>query len=233
MSARRAGRAAPQQLWLPLEPPARTATELLTRLRARGLGEIDRVRLTRNRSVLVSFGGGELRLHEEYLHAPDEVLYAIARFVRARTRAARAQARDIILGYPVVVARPEAPRRPERSHPDDVRLVAALAEAHRSLNERHFDATLGAITIRVSRRMRARLGQYSAATPAGAPSEIAISWRHIRRHGWTEALSTLLHEMVHQWQAETGLPLDHGPAFRAKSRAVGIPPAARRAVGGC
>ena len=40
--------------------------------------------------------------------------------------------------------------------------------------------------------------------PYGEPAEIAISRTHIRRHGWDEALHTLLHEMVHQWQAETG-----------------------------
>jgi len=34
--------------------------------------------------------------------------------------------------------------------------------------------------------------------------------------------------MVHQWQAETGLPIDHGPMFRAKAAAVGIAPQARR-----
>ena len=41
---------------------------------------------------------------------------------------------------------------------------------------------------------------------------------------------TLLHEMVHQWQDETGKPLDHGRGFRAKARAVGIEAAAKRAV---
>jgi hypothetical protein len=34
--------------------------------------------------------------------------------------------------------------------------------------------------------------------------------------------------MVHQWQAETGLPVDHGPLFRAKAREVGVLPTARR-----
>ena len=34
--------------------------------------------------------------------------------------------------------------------------------------------------------------------------------------------------MVHQWQDETGLPIDHGRAFRAKAREVGIAPQARR-----
>ena len=28
----------------------------------------------------------------------------------------------------------------------------------------------------------------------------------------------MLHEMVHQWQAETGLAVDHGRTFRRKAR---------------
>lgn len=28
-----------------------------------------------------------------------------------------------------------------------------------------------------------------------------------------QARATLLHEMVHQWQFEQGLPMDHGPTF--------------------
>jgi hypothetical protein len=64
--------------------------------------------------------------------------------------------------------------------------------------------------------MRARLGHYMSAAPSGEPAEIVVSRRHIRRHGWEEALHTLLHEMVHQWQDETGHPIDHGRMFRAK-----------------
>lgn len=60
--------------------------------------------------------------------------------------------------------------------------------------------------------------------------EIAISWRHVRRHRWEEVIHTLIHEMVHQWQDENGLEIDHGPRFRAKARDVGIDAAARRAV---
>jgi len=57
-----------------------------------------------------------------------------------------------------------------------------------------------------------------------------LSRRHIRRDGWDEALHTLLHEMVHQWQDEQGFVVDHGSIFRAKARAVGITPLACRAV---
>jgi hypothetical protein len=34
--------------------------------------------------------------------------------------------------------------------------------------------------------------------------------------------------MVHQWQDEHGQVIDHGPTFRARARAVGIAPSARR-----
>jgi len=37
------------------------------------------------------------------------------------------------------------------------------------------------------------------------PAEIAISRRHLRRHRFEEVLTTLLHEMVHQWQDENAL----------------------------
>jgi hypothetical protein len=60
--------------------------------------------------------------------------------------------------------------------------------------------------------------------------EIAISWRHIRRHRWEEVIHTLIHEMVHQWQDENGLAIDHGTRFRAKARDVGIDAAAKRPV---
>ena len=78
--------------------------------------------------------------------------------------------------------------------------------------------------------MKSRLGHYTLRGQRKHRPEIAISRRHIRRHGWDEAIQTLLHEMVHQWQDETGRPVDHGPEFRLKSRQVGITPRARRSL---
>ena len=83
------------------------------------------------------------------------------------------------------------------------------------------------MTIRVSRRMKRKLGHYSLAS-ADHPANIAIGRRHIRRDAWEDVIHTLLHEMVHQWQAETGLPVDHGPLFREKARQVGVVPGAKR-----
>jgi hypothetical protein len=40
----------------------------------------------------------------------------------------------------------------------------------------------------------------------------------------------MLHEMVHQWQAETGQQIDHGRTFRQKAREVGVIPSAKRTI---
>jgi hypothetical protein len=227
--------AAASQLTLDLAPPRpRTAEELFAALRALGLAGIDRCRLTRNRTVMVSYRGGELRVHEGYLDAPPAVMRAIVAFVTARTRAQRQAAQQLILGHKIarapVADRGTRVRACERTRPEDEPLARTLAEWHERFNAHHFDGRLRTIPVRVSRRLRSRLGHYTAATPVGDPAEIVIGYRHIRRHGWEEALHTLLHEMVHQWQDEAGHAIDHGATFRAKARDVGVTPAARRAV---
>jgi hypothetical protein len=224
------GRGDSAQLSLGLEPSPvapRDADELLARLRALGLARIARCRLTRNRNVMVSFRGADLRVHEGYLGAPPDVHAAIVRFVEGRTRAERRAARRRIIEFGVTT--PDRPARRERMRPEDEPLAVRLAEHHTRYNLEHFGGALSAVPVRVSRRMRSRLGHYTAARD-GESAEIAISWRHLRRHGWSEAVRTLLHEMVHQWQDESGLPLDHGPRFRAKAREVGIEASAKRAV---
>jgi hypothetical protein len=80
--------------------------------------------------------------------------------------------------------------------------------------------------------MRTRLGELAVEIRSGRPLDIAISRRHIARHLWPEVEHTMLHEMVHQWQAETGLRIDHGRTFRQKAREVGVLPAAKRTVSG-
>jgi len=213
------------------EAPPTNAEELRARLQRLGLGNQYRVRLTSNRTVVVSYSGGELRIHNSFLTASEDVWKAIITFVHGRTRLVRNEARRTILEFPV--PRPaEAPRRkraPEHTHPADVHLIRELTRLHKAYNEERFDGTLREIPIRISRRMKSRLGHYSPAREGVAP-EIVISRRHIRRDGWGEALHTLLHEMVHQWQDEQGLVVDHGASFRAKARAVGITQLACRAV---
>ena len=221
----------PDQLQLDLERPPASAEELLARLRGLGLNGIDRCVITRNRSIMISFRAGVLRLHRGYLDASDEVHRAIVAFVGGRTRRARRDAQRVILDHPI----PLGEMRPRREHasrprPSDIPLMEELAKRHEYYNAMLFGGQLSRIAIRISSRMRRRLGQYIAPCASGRPAEITISRRHIRRHGWEEALHTLLHEMVHQWQAENGMAIDHGPEFRRKAREVGVEPTARRGL---
>ncbi len=209
-------------------PPPKDADELLARLRGLGLKRIERCRLTRNRNVMVSFRGPELRVHRGYLTAPDETHRAIVAFIEGRTRAERRTAQRQIVAFKVVDPTPAPALRRETMRPEDEPLAAKLAEWHARYNNELFGGTLRAVPVNLSRRMKSRLGHYTAA--AGGMGEITISVRHLRRHGWKEALHTLLHEMVHQWQDETGHPLDHGPAFRAKAKELGIVPRAKRGI---
>ena len=204
------------------------ADELLARLHELGLRRIVRCRLTHNRNVMVSFGGGALRVHEGYLSAPESVLRAIVTFVEGRTRAERRDAQRTIVSFPIRSPRP--PTRRERTHADDRGIAEQLSAWHERYNRRHFGGALTVIEIRVSRRMKTRLGHYTAASPGGEPAEIAISRAHLRKHGWQETLHTLVHEMVHQWQDEVGHTIDHGSTFRAKARELGIAPYARRVL---
>lgn len=221
-------RADPAQLELGMEAaPPRDAAALLARLRALGMRRIQRCVLTRNRTVMVSYGNGELRVHEGYLGAPEPVLRAIVVFVEGRTRAERRAAQRAIIDAAVVAH--VTPRPPERTHPDDAALVARLQALHARLNAERFGGALRTIPVRVSRRMKSRLGHYVPASQS-AHVEIVISRRHVRRDGWADVTDTLLHEMVHQWQDESGLPVDHRAGFRRKAREVGAAPAAKKVV---
>ena len=216
------------QLFLEFDSPPQNAEQLLQRLRTYGLNGIKSLKLTSNRAVMVSFSGSELRINKGYLSAPEDVLRAIVSFVQGRTKAERRLAQKVILTHPVAAAHRAPVRRPGRADPHDAVTLRELAYWHQEYNLRYFGGVLAQIPLKLSGRMRSRLGQYTTATPYGEPAEITISRAHIRKHGWAEALHTLLHEMVHQWQAESGLPIDHGPTFRDKAAAVGIAPQARR-----
>jgi hypothetical protein len=208
-------------------------TQLEDRLRLLGSRHI-RFVIHRNQTVMLSLNrSGMLRLHEGYAFAPDRVLKAIVRFLNPRVpRVLRRAAEREFLAFPVHVYAP-APKRAtqmERAQPGDLVLLHRLETLHRALNVQHFGGTLGHIPIRLSGRMRSRLGELAVDLETGRPNEIAISRRHIARHSWSEVEHTLLHEMVHQWQAEGGLPVDHGGTFRRKAREVGVVPAAKRTV---
>ncbi len=200
---------------------------MFSRLQDLGLRGIHALVLMRTRTVMVSLIGQTLRVHEGYSDAPEPVLRAIVTFATARNRAIRSAARDEILAHDV--ERAPAVRRAESARPGDISLISSLVRAHRELNVRWFAGSLAEIPIRLSGRMATRLGHFDPGSRL-TPPEIVMSRRHVVRHGWKEAMHTLLHEMVHQWQHETGRPVDHLGEFRKKCRAVGITPSARRDV---
>lgn len=214
-----------------LAPPDELLAHRLTRLGVRGVAI---VRTHANRTVMVSLSARRvLRVHRGYAFAPDRVLAAIIDFLDPRrSRAERRSAEQAFLAFPVEMYVPRSARvRPaERPRPGDLALLHRLYEVHRRLNAEHFGGALDEISIRLSGRMRVRLGEVSVDLRTGRPIEIAMSRLHVTRHPWDEVEHTMLHEMVHQWQAESGLSVDHGPTFRAKARAVGVLPAARRPV---
>lgn len=140
-----------------------------------------------------------------------------------RPRTARKPRDGTTAGEPAGAKRVRAPR----THRDDVEFVHRLQEAHAEYNHALFDDALAPVVIRVSRRMKNRLGHYMEAG-RGLPAEIAISRRHITRDPWDDVLHTLVHEMVHQWQDENGHALDHSQVFRRKAREIGISARATR-----
>lgn len=216
------------------QPELFNDTFLVQRLSALGLSGVRGVESHQNRAVMVSVTPrGVLRIHRGYAYAPDSVLAAIVTFVKPGTRRqARRAAQDVILKFPVdAFAPPPRVRRRKRSgRPEDRPLLRKLSQLHRQLNEKYFDGELQRIPLRLSRRMRRRLGELTLDT-ADVPVEIALSHKHVTRDGWREVEQTMLHEMIHQWQAETGLPVDHGAIFRKKAREVGVTPRAMRDVG--
>ncbi|HWA15741.1 MAG TPA: SprT-like domain-containing protein [Gemmatimonadales bacterium] len=204
----------------------------MVRLKRLGLPPFTSITTHRNAQVMLSFVPGRmLRVHEGYLHAPDEVLEAIVRFVTPHVRRqTRLAARRIFLDFPAEEHAPSRRAGMPPSRPEDQPHIDRLRQLHEALNHRHFAGALRPVPIRISGRMRQRLGELRMERKTGRPVLIGISRRHIRRDGWVSVQETLLHEMVHQWQAETGRPVDHGPEFRRKAREVGITPRAVKRV---
>lgn len=206
--------------------------QLVSRLRALGLPPFREIHTHRNRQVMLSFvPGRQIRVHEGYAAAPDAVLRAIIRFVTpGARRVTRLEAKRVFLGFPADDHAPSVtrPRRPPTVRPGDQHLLGQLKAEFERLNQEHFGGRLGPVPILISARMKTRLGELRMDRKTGAPVHIALSRRHLRRDGWESARETLLHEMVHQWQAETGRSVDHGPEFREKAREVGITPRAVR-----
>jgi len=205
---------------------ARQADEALLLNRLKHLGLATKVEVHENRTVLVSSTKhGAVRVHRGFAYASDRTLLAILTFVDSsvRRRVRKAAEREVV-SFPIdryLPTRKTLPRRP-RPKPGDPRIVARLKQLHKDLNELHFGGALEEIPFRISDRMRRKVGELTVDVAGCRALEIAISRRHLVKDSWSEVENTVLHEMIHQWQAESGLSVDHGAVFRSKAAAVGI-----------
>jgi len=229
----------------PEEPRTRPTAPRLTmpeeavlarRLHLLGLPASVRIRVNDNRTVMVSVSnGGVVSIHRGYALAPDRVLKAVVRFLKPRlSREARRAAEREILAFRAAdwaLGEPRRRRSGDRPRPGDAEKTERLTRLFADYNARHFGGLLPGLPMRISGRMRTRLGQLCLHHATGVPHEITLSRVHIDRHGWKEAAHTLLHEMVHLWQHVNGHPVDHGALFRRKAIQVGVVAAARRDVG--
>jgi len=209
-------------------PAALPPEERILRAIQAGGARVERVHLTRNRRVMASLaeGGEALRIHELFRDAPEEVLRSLGRIFSSRPaperRAARAEVRAFLSAAAPPV--PPVPRR-ARHRAGDRPILQRLAEEFTAVNATHFGGRLPRVTIRLSDRMRRRIGHFDAAT-----LEIALSRRLCENAAPGEAEQTLRHEMIHLWQYVEGRKVGHGGDFRRWARRLGIHPRASRAV---
>lgn len=207
---------------------------LKKRLAEHGLDAEREVEVHENHRVMVSVSArGVLRLHRGYAYAGDHILKAVVVFITPGIRKAETKtARRILLDFPVEAysKRVQVRKRlPYIYRPEDATDISRLERLHSELNELHFASSLHRVPLRISHRMKRKLGEITL-DGNSQPGVITIGRLHIDRDGWTQVMATLLHEMVHQWQAESGITVDHGKKFHSKAIEVGIPASASRRV---
>ncbi len=104
----------------------------------------------------------------------------------------------------------------DRRDPREPPKAADLQLLYASLNALHFGGVLRAYRIVYNHRLTSVAGRIGHRPPV-----IELSAPLLAAH--PEAVeATLLHEMVHAWLHEHGLPNGHGAAFKRKMREVGL-----------
>ena len=86
------------------------------------------------------------------------------------------------------------------------------------LNRQHFGGTLPKCRLEVSRRLVRTAGKVWPRIRL-----IRLSLPYHERYGLDELSNTILHEMIHLWLFEQGLPSGHTDRFRQKLAEVGLP----------
>ena len=166
----------------PAPPSHATPSEtLLARLVALGLPPVPRFEVHRNQQLMLSWlPGRRLRIHEGYANAPDDVLRAIVTFLAPGVRrAARLAARRFFLEFPVESHVPARPARPPRVRAADRPVLARITALMAELNAEHFGGTLPPLPVRLSSRMRRRLGELRLERKTGRAVHIGLNRHHV------------------------------------------------------
>lgn len=228
-----------QQLALELEP-RRTGAEVLQLLRSAGAKRLVRVTFRANRSTIWSLtrGGRALNLHEAYRTAPVSVLRAFGVVASRANRpdgsyrnACRAVREwpglDYALHRQRDVSKDVDVQRRSTPCKGTVEERARMRALYDRLNETRFRGRLPTdIPLRISRRMKTRLGHMAPAGNTGAPAvgEIALN-RALFLTGNEAVLSeTLLHEMAHVAAYLFDGHAGHGPPWRRWAMEAGCHP---------
>ncbi len=86
------------------------------------------------------------------------------------------------------------------------------------LNQQHFAGSLPPCKLEFSRRM---VRTAAKIWPKSRLIRLSVSYH--QQYGPTELSNTLLHEMIHLWLYEQGLPSGHTSGFHQKLLEVGLP----------
>jgi len=115
----------------------------------------------------------------------------------------------------------------------------SLNLAHEFFNARLFGGTLPACLVTLQRSKKAYgffAGQrFGLKAGEGATDEIALNPSHFEERTVEETLSTLAHEMAHQWQQHHGKPSRtgyHNKEWAAKMQEIGLVPSDTGREGG-
>lgn len=97
-------------------------------------------------------------------------------------------------------------------------ITSQLAQQlYKNLNRQHFEDKLPECRIEISARLTRTAGKIWPRTRL-----MRLSRSYHELYGPAELANTILHEMIHLWLHEQGLPSGHTALFRKKLEAVGL-----------
>ena len=218
--------------------PGFTPDGLLRALQRRGCRRLTAVRFKNNRGRIISLSkdGRTLHVHACFQDADEEVVSAVVTFLKAGRRSyayreAIRVMRDHFDQHGQKYA-PSAEEEDQRVKRDIERLPCAgnaeqrafIREAYARYNSGLFGSKLPNVKLRLSDRMRSRLGHIRYHTTSAGERivlELALNIHLMLPGNEAILLDTLLHEMTHMEAWLVHGERAHGPDWKAIAKRVG------------